>query len=109
MIIHLSGKIVKPGEEIDHKDCNPLNCLDDNLRVCNRSQNQQNCKLPINNTSRFKGVTWYKSTKKWLAQITVNNKNINLGYYDTAEEAAKAYNTAAIKYHGEFAQLNIIS
>jgi len=31
-----------------------------------------------------------------------------LGYYITKEEAAQAYNEAALKYHGEFALLNKI-
>jgi len=41
-IIQLSGQIVQPGEEIDHKDRDPLNNLDDNLRICTNTQNQQN-------------------------------------------------------------------
>ena len=45
----------------------------------------------INNTSGYRGVSWYKSREKWGAYISVNNKKINLGYYPTALEAAKAY------------------
>lgn len=33
---------------------------------------------------------------------------IHLGLYFTQEEAAKAYNNGAIKYHGEFARLNLL-
>jgi len=107
-IIELSSKIVKAGEEIDHKDGDKLNCLDDNLRICNHLQNSRNRKTQKNKSSKYKGVTWYKSYKNWKAYIKFNGKLINLGYYLTENEAAQAYNEAAIKYFGEFAQLNII-
>ena len=59
-----------------------------------------------NNTSGYTGVGWRKSAKRWIAYITVDQKFIFLGYYDTPEEAALAYNRAATKYRGEFAVLN---
>ena len=40
--------------------------------------------------------------------ISVNNKTVTVGQYANEIDAAKAYNEAAIKYHGEFANLNII-
>ena len=49
-----------------------------------------------------------KSGVRYMAQIRVNYKAIYLGYYSSAVEAAKAYNKAAIKYHGDFANLNIL-
>jgi hypothetical protein len=42
------------------------------------------------------------------AKITVNNKVICLGCYETLEKAALAYNEGALKYFGEFAQINDI-
>ena len=107
-VIYLSGKILQPREEIDHKDQDKLNCLYDNLRICNRSQNQQNRGKQLNNTSGWKGVSWHKRIGKWQASIKVNYDTIPLGYFDTAEDAARAYNVAALKYHGEFAVLNEI-
>jgi len=107
-VAQLSGKIVQPWEEIDHKDGDKLNCLDNNLRVCTPAQNQRNKKIQNNNTSGDKGVTWSKKARKWQAQITVNGDVIFLGYFDTKEDAARAYNAAAIIHHGEFAVLNNI-
>lgn len=107
-IIHLSGQTIPDKHNIDHKDRNKLNNLKDNLRIVTESQNQQNRELQSNNLSGWKGVSWHLYNQKWQAQIGVNGKPIHLGYFDTAEDAARAYNTAAIYYFGEFAVLNII-
>ena len=70
------------------------------------SQNRMNSKKPKDNTSGFKGVSLFKKTKKWKPQITVNKKHINLGYFDSREEAYKAYCEACVKYFGNFARVN---
>lgn len=49
-----------------------------------------------------------KITNKWAARIMANGKRIFLGLFKKTVDAAKAYNDAAIKYHGEFAFLNKI-
>jgi len=48
----------------------------------------------------------YKSRSKWVASISVNNKRVNLGYYATAIEAARAYDEAAKAHFGSFALIN---
>jgi hypothetical protein len=68
----------------------------------------RNSKIAINNTSGFKGVYWNKQNAKWTALIRLNNKKIHIGNYIDIKDAAKAYNEAAIKFHGEFAKLNEI-
>ena len=94
------------GMETDHKDGDTLNDQSDNLRNCTHSQNMQNQGKHSNNTSGFKGVCWHKRNKIWRVKIKVNCKEIHLGDYPTPEEAARAYDEAAKKYHGEFARLN---
>lgn len=97
-------------EYVDHINGNTLDNRRSNLRICTKAQNCKNRGLSKNKTSKvnFKGVTYYKSNKKYIARITNNENKIYLGSFNTAEEAAKAYNEAAIKYHGEFARLNVI-
>jgi len=107
-IIYLSGQIIENNQEIDHKDTNRLNNLEDNLRICTKAQNSHNQKIKSNNTSGYKGVTFHKRNKKYQAQIVINNKQKHLGTFKEIEDAARAYNAAAIKYHGEFAVLNNI-
>lgn len=41
-----------------------------------------------------------------MVSIGMNNKSIHVGFFDDVIDAARAYNDAAVKYHGEFAKLN---
>jgi len=95
-----------PEIKVDHKDRNIFNNQKENLRTCNSSQNNINKEKSVYNTSGYKGVTFYKPTKKWRAQIKFKYKAMHIGYYENLEEAARAYDRAAIKYFGEFAYLN---
>ena len=92
----------------DHKNGITLDNQDDNLRPDTDKKNSCNRKLNSNSTSGYKGVSWDKRKKKWAAYIYFKKKLYWLGYFDIKEEAARAYNIAALKYHGEFARLNII-
>lgn len=95
---------------IDHANMNTLDNTKDNLRICSIKENVRNRNKQKNNTSGYKGV--YKRRDRKLrpynAFIHVNRKKINLGTFDNPNDAAKAYNKAAVNYHGEFARLNII-
>jgi hypothetical protein len=50
-------------------------------------------------TSGYLGVTWYKRDKRWLAQIRVNGRLKNLGYFSSAEAAHAAYLAAKLRLH----------
>jgi len=91
----------------DHTNQNGLDNRKANLRIATHAQNCRNRKKQRPNTaSKYKGVTWNKPLKKWRAQITLNAKRISLGCFQNEIHAAKAYDHAAKKYHGQFAALN---
>jgi hypothetical protein len=96
----------KKHEQVDHRNHNTLDNRRENLRKCTYCQNASNRKIHKYNTSGFKGVSWYKRDAKWHARITVNGKSKSLGYFVSSKEAARAYDAAAKKYHGEFASFN---
>lgn len=98
------GRELSSLEMVDHRDRDGLNNSRSNLRIATRSQNFANRKRQKNNTTGFKGVTRCPNGKRFYAQIQVNNRNIYLGTYDTAEEAHAAYLAAAKAYFGEFAR-----
>lgn len=91
---------------IDHKDRDGLNNTRDNLRICTFKQNSYNISCRATSMSKYKGVTHVWQTGKWRVRITTPTGRISLGIYNTEEEAAKVYDCAAIKYQGEFANLN---
>lgn len=99
-----------PTGEIDHKNGDGLDNRRENLRVCSRlenNRNQRKSKRPL--TSKYKGVSWDKKSKKWLAHISIMNKCKYLGVFSDEWEAALAYNKAAEEKFGEFACLNEIA
>ena len=76
-----------------------------NLRIADRSMNNAN-QRPRGGTSKFKGVHFHKQTQKWHAQIRLKSYRKSLGLYSDQEDAALAYDTAAVQLFGEFAATN---
>jgi HNH endonuclease/AP2 domain len=94
------------GVLVDHRDGNGLNCVRSNLRIATQSQNNCNRGKESTNKSGYKGVSWDKVNKKWLAHIQFHRLHINLGRYVDVVDAARAYDAGARKHHGEFAKTN---
>lgn len=93
------------GDEMfgDHINGNRSDNRRENLRSCSHAENQRNAKKNSNNSSGFKGVSFDKQHKKWVAQISINGKGSRIGFFSTPEAAHSAYCAAALKHHGEFA------
>jgi len=95
-----------PENDLDHinhiKDDNRI----ENLRDVTNSQNHMNRSIQTGRTSQYKGVSWHKRDQKWMAQIKINGKKKYLGYFTIEEDAAKAYDKAALEHFGEYANLN---
>lgn len=93
-------------EYLDHKDRNKLNNRFENLRPASANENGYNRKVSCNSSSGFKGVTWVAREQRWQAAIRVNGRRIYLKRHKTADEAAAAYNEAALRFHGQFAAVD---
>ncbi len=92
---------------VDHINNNGLDNRKENIRPATRAQNSYNRKKYANNSrSKYKGVSFKKKNGKWTAQIGLNNKMLFLGYFKNEVDAARAYDRAARKYYGRFANLN---
>lgn len=94
---------IPAGLEVDHKNRDRLDCRRTNLRVCSRGENLANRTKARRNTTGFKGV--YRDTSKdgkvrWKAIVTRS--------FESAEEAARAFDRAAVAMWGEFVQTNFL-
>ncbi len=92
------------GVIIDHINGNGLDNRKSNLRVCTHAENIRNQRRSALNRSGYKGVT--VQGKRYSARIRVEGRQRHLGIFDTAVEAALAYDNAARRHFGEFASPN---
>ena len=97
-VLYLTNLIYgyKKGHQIDHKNGDTLDNRIQNLRFCTQQQN-------LMNRVNAMGISW--NGKKWHSYIGVNNKRINLGYFDDKKVAIKIRREAELKYYGEFAPI----
>jgi hypothetical protein len=112
-LIYMHRVIMKAeeGQIVDHKSRHTLDNRRNNLRVADGRQSNANRgkHRRANTRSKYKGV--YRPSgcvNRWAALITVDNRGIRLGNFNTEIEAARAYDAAAKKHFGQFAALNFV-
>lgn len=92
---------------IDHIETVDKQNIIANLREASHQQNMRNRgKSKSKYTSNYKCVYWNEKRQKWITKMQANGKYIWIGTYGNEEDAARAYNAAALLHHGEFASLN---
>ena len=97
------------GIVVDHINGDGLDNRKSNMRLCT---NKENCRNQVKGTGRkytsqYKGVTYFRPTKKWKAEIVYNRETTCLGYFLIEKDAALAYDNKAKELYGEFANLNL--
>lgn len=89
------------GKDIDHINHNTLDNRRVNLRICSRSENTSNS---IQRAKGYRGV--YKNGSGWMARLQVRGRDIYIGTFRDAKDAASAYDDVARSHHGKFAITN---
>lgn len=91
---------------VDHVNGEGLDNRRANLRAATRQQNSANSRLRRDNPTGFRGVAPRQGGRFWIAVIGGPSTREYLGFFDSKEEAARAYDRAALVRFGEFARLN---
>lgn len=94
-----------PSNEIDHDNLDKGDNSWSNLRESTHGENNRNKPAQSNNSSGFKGVSYCKLTRQWIARIMVGGKYLVVGKAATPELAHQAYSAAALEHHGKFARV----
>lgn len=89
---------------VDHRNGNGLDNRLENLRLCSEVENSTNARKRSDSKSTYRGVGFLRG--KWIAKIKSKGKDMHLGTFATEIEAARAYDEASRRFHGEFGRRN---
>lgn len=103
----LSGRTIPSGYFVDHVDGDTTNNRLNNLRLATFKESSYNTKS-MGGTSKYKGV-YLSSRNTFVAQVTVDRINIQLGSYESENTAAGVYNWVAGRIQGGFCKLNDVA
>lgn len=83
-----------PPDQVDHIDRNKSNNAFVNLRPVTNKQNHENVAIRATNKSGHRGVNWHKASGKWNARVCHHGVRIELGVFDSLDDAALAAKNA---------------
>ena len=95
---------VSADQKVDHRNHDKTDNRRENIRACSHQKNMRNRKAW--GSHAYKGVDYYPPTNSYRARITCEGGTKNLGYFKSAEDAADAYDAAALVAHGQYALTN---
>jgi hypothetical protein len=105
--VYLHRQIMQPppGMDVDHINSDATDNRRENLRICTRSQNNQNARRRVDSNQSYKGV-WITQNGKYASRIYDGGKKVHIGVYDNEVSAAEAYDRKAKELFGAYAKLN---
>ena len=99
VLLHWEVMGIEYKGRLDHINRNGLDCRRSNMRICDHAENLRN-RRAWGPTSRFRGVCWDKQANRWRASITRGGICTSLGCFSSEEDAARAYDAAALQHPG---------
>jgi hypothetical protein len=102
------GKGDKNGSSaVDHDNGNKLDNRLCNISVVTPKDNALNRSKAKTMYSKYVGVSWHKRDKRWVAGMRKNGKPVQLGYFKSEEEAARAYDRELIALHPDSQKIRL--
>lgn len=98
--LYMTGE--SPQQQVDHINNQKHDNRWLNLRLASNAENSLNKPIGKRNTSGVKGVHWSIEKERWLAQLTIQGKKVQIGSFDDIELAQLAIEEARNKFHGKF-------